>query len=142
MTDIIVIYPNNNFVIINKAQDLKEFQTLVEGSIQFIGLKEYGAMYINEEGKLKKMKPNPLASILSGYDIVGPAIICGPPDDEGDDTSYTEDQLKMVLELREKHKLYPNGPKSCQEVYDDINNTVPDDIKDKIVNDEEEKSEN
>jgi hypothetical protein len=142
MTDVIVIYPNNNFVIINKVQNLKEFQGLIGGYIQQVTLdhkERPGLMYIDQEGIGKKLPENSLAcafhmnsvSISDGpveFVVAGPAIIMGPGPFV---SSYTESQMATLLELREKFGLYPK----CDNVYSDIIDAVPDDIQNNIVTD-------
>jgi len=78
----------------------------VGGFIEAIPLHNGCTMYINEEGKLQGLAINYVAntiahrlnSNLPDYDyIVGNAVICGPLDGEGNDTSLTNTELTDIL---------------------------------------------
>ena len=152
MTDVIVIYPDNKFVIINQVQDLKEYQSLVGGYIKQIGLKGkkcLGNMYINEEGVNKKLPVNELASVFYEatsdhnqplFKIVGPAIIFGPDSEEKDqdnEQSYTEKQMEVLCKIRDQFNLFPKaGQKSCVEVYRSVLKDVPKEVQERKVENE------
>lgn len=56
-------------------------------------------MYLDEEGKLKGLPLNPLASILYGHPtdrIVGDVVVVGPPDVNGDDTDIRDSDLEWI----------------------------------------------
>jgi len=59
--------------------------------------------YCNEEGKLKRLPHNPAATRftrIAGDVLVGPVVIVGPPDDEGDDTPMPADiRLRLAAEV-------------------------------------------
>lgn len=138
----IVIHSNNNFVIINKIQNLKELQILVDGNLQLINLdhdKLPGIIYVDEESKLKGYEHNQLATMYcestrsSPYDILGTAVLVGQCDKDGNATSYTEDMMKALLEIRDKFKLYPTNLDSCNDVYDEIKDITPKEIKEAKV---------
>ena len=46
-------------------------------------------MIVNEEGRLNGLPPNPRASALAGQPIVGPVVLTGPSDKEGESGSFT-----------------------------------------------------
>ena len=78
---------------------LEKLQSAVGGYIQMVEIGPY-SMYLNEEGKMIGLPVNRLATALweseygAGTDIiVGNAVFCGPPDDEGEDTSLSIDQF-------------------------------------------------
>ena len=86
--------------------DLDAYQQIIGGNLQIISLdRPPAAMYLNEEGKLNGMRVNHRATALAwvhnsdfrGNDvIVGPALIVGPADREGDDTSVPEDLTDLL----------------------------------------------
>jgi len=62
---------------------LEELQSVVEGHIEFIGLRKGRSMFINEEGKLERLPYNEKATQIFQMElgitddfIVGNAIIC------------------------------------------------------------------
>ena len=78
----------------------------VGGFIEAVPLETDCTMYINEEGKLRGLPINYVANLLahklnSGlreYDyIVGNAVICGPLDGAGYDTSMTEQEYATIV---------------------------------------------
>lgn len=66
--------------------NLKDYQDAVGGLIELIQF-EGGSMYVNEEGLLMGMDANRRASCIVGFVVVGPALVVGPDDGEGNDTS-------------------------------------------------------
>lgn len=83
---------------------LEQFQSLVGGLIQHLPLRG-GGMYFHEEGKLVGLDRNPDAdavlraggtNLLPGDYIVGVAILVGPYDDDGYDTSVTPELVEVV----------------------------------------------
>lgn len=82
---------------------LKALQSAVGGYIQVIASTK-GDMYINEEGKLQDLAVNPRATNLlkrwgwkmSPDCIVGPAVVLGPCDEDGEPTSIPD---AVVLEI-------------------------------------------
>ena len=78
----------------------------VGGYIEAVPLENGCTMYINEEGKLRGLPINYVANLLahklnSGlreYDyIVGNAVVCGPLDGAGYDTSMTEQEYATIV---------------------------------------------
>jgi len=78
----------------------------VGGHIEAVPLETNCTMYINEEGKLRGLPINYVANLLahklnSGlreYDyIVGNAVVCGPLDGAGYDTSMTEQEYATIV---------------------------------------------
>ena len=56
-------------------------------------------MLINEEGRLRGMPSNTLASLVAGISIVGPALIVGVDDEEFCDIS---EEIKQFVRIRLK----------------------------------------
>jgi len=58
-----------------------EIQALVEGWLEYVRLRDGRLMWINEEGKLRRLPHNPLATMLArsalrpGDSIVGPVVV-------------------------------------------------------------------
>lgn len=58
-----------------------EIQALVEGWLECVHLRDGRLMWVNEEGKLRRLPQNPLATMLArsvlypGDVIVGPAVV-------------------------------------------------------------------
>lgn len=86
--------------------DLDAYQQIIGGNLQIIGLdRPPAAMYLNEEGKFNQLRINPRATALAwvhnsdfrGNDVVvGPALIVGPSNRYGDDTSAPEDLADLL----------------------------------------------
>lgn len=79
---------------------LPYLQGLVGGNIEAITLSDRSVMYINEDGKERGLRYNHAASELAHeagvapWDhIVGPALIFGPSDGSGNETSISEEML-------------------------------------------------
>jgi len=77
---------------------LEALQAAVDGHIETIGIVPGEAvMIVNEEGRLRGMAPNPIASAFAGIDIVGPALIVGV--DEDDFTDVPEDAADALKRM-------------------------------------------
>lgn len=97
-----------------ERHDVDAFRRIVGGNLQIIGLdRPPAAMYLNEEGKLNRMRVNHRATTLAwvhnsafrGRDvIVGSALIVGPPNRHGDDTS-APDELADVLTKTGRYRV-------------------------------------
>lgn len=95
------------------VEDLKGYQGLrsvVGGYLEAIQLRRMNLdAFIDEEGKLKELAPNPIATVMAvslGYrflpgdtGIVGPMVIVGPPDANGDETSVPEDKIEKLMSM-------------------------------------------
>jgi Domain of unknown function (DUF3846) len=75
------------------------------GYFEMVTLRDGCGMYIDEDGKRKRLKPNELATelaremaIISAQDyIAGIAVVVGPPDADGNETSLTGVTLEWVM---------------------------------------------
>lgn len=86
--------------------DLDAYQQIIGGNLQIINLyRPPAGMYVNEEGKFQSLRVNDRATALAavhnsdfrGTDvIVGPALIVGPANRYGDDTSAPEDLCELL----------------------------------------------
>lgn len=78
---------------------LDNLQSIVGGYIEGIGGPNFFA-YCNEEGKLKGLPINPIATEVAGFthDILcGPVVFFGPTDDEGNETDVPADVFTAVM---------------------------------------------
>jgi hypothetical protein len=88
---------------------LETLQTAVGGYIEAVTLSHRATLWLNEEGKLKKLPHNPYAQQLwdnvygakTDY-IVGDVVVTGGTDDEGETISLTDAQVNEIVELVEK----------------------------------------
>lgn len=68
---------------INIDNTLEALQEAVDGYIEAITLvPNQAVMIVNEEGRLRRMYPNILASAIAGTQIVGNALVLGVDGDE------------------------------------------------------------
>ena len=79
---------------------LEALQDVVDGYIEQITLIQgKAAMLVNEEGRLRGMPSNTLASLVAGISIVGPALILGVDGEEFCDIS---EEIKRFVRIRLK----------------------------------------
>ena len=63
-------------IIITEIQpELEDCQKVVGGFVEMVYLEDGRQMLVNEEGLLKELPYNPIASQLAGHTIVGNAIV-------------------------------------------------------------------
>jgi hypothetical protein len=84
----LVIQPHAD-VYLSQVDGLRPLQDLVEGYIEAVDLPQGAHGYINEEGKLRGMPVNPLATLLYGQwpadCINGPLVVVGSAPNGEDD---------------------------------------------------------
>lgn len=90
--------------------DIDAYQQIVGGNLQIVSLDRPPAgMYLNESGKLNRIRVNHRATTLMWVHnsafrnrdvIVGPALIVGPPNRHGDDTSAPQDLTDLLLHTK------------------------------------------
>jgi len=91
-----------------ERHDVDAYRQIVGGNLQIVDLdRPPAAMYLNEEGKLNRMRVNHRATSLvwvhnsafRGNDvIVGTALVVGPPDRHADDTSAPGDLIELLFD--------------------------------------------
>jgi len=87
----VIVDPDGTVQATQIENNLKSFQDIVGGYIEGV-LGSEATMYVNEEGLLRGLPPNPVATQFAQFILgrnvllVGTALILGPPDDEGSDT--------------------------------------------------------
>lgn len=92
------------------ASNLADYQRLVNGTIEHVALaRPPASMYVNEEGKLEGLPINRRATLLLWMhnpafryaDVVaGDALVTGPADGNGYDTSVSEELLQTLFEAK------------------------------------------
>lgn len=86
--------------------DYDHLHEVVGGFYELVSFTERADAFVDEDGKSKRLPVNHLATFLTGrfqiglrpddY-IVGPLVLLGPPDDEGDSTDLPDDFSAEVL---------------------------------------------
>lgn len=75
---------------------LEALQYAVGGYIETIPLGHGALMIVDEEGRLKGLARNRIASLVAGMDIVGPALIVGEDGEEFCDVpEYFHDVMRL-----------------------------------------------
>ncbi|MBL7486778.1 DUF3846 domain-containing protein [Frankia sp. AgB1.9] len=92
------------------AENLQSFQDLVGGNIEPVELyRPNGTMYLNEEGKIQGLRPNPRATVLAsvhnrffrGQDFVaGDAMVVGPLNGLSLDTTIPARYVELWTEAK------------------------------------------
>ena len=89
---VVIVDPDGTVRHTDIESNLGAFQAVVGGYIEGV-ISNVATMYVNEEGLLKRLPYNYVASMFAsnllghrGIQLFGTALILGPPDDEGNDT--------------------------------------------------------
>lgn len=110
MITVLVIAPGSTTVQIRQADvDLAFTRELVGGHIEHVTLAHDLGMYMNEEGRIDGLAHNAVASRLywaarnlqpsEAWDIRGPVVLVGPPDDDGNDTSVPDHVITRLARV-------------------------------------------
>jgi hypothetical protein len=90
------------FIEMNESDSMYEkMKNFIGGWAEAVGLKNLGHMYVNEDGKRLDLPINHMAtavySAFTGISdiIVGNVMIFGMPDDEGQETSVSEELISI-----------------------------------------------
>ncbi|NYD68704.1 DUF3846 domain-containing protein [Agromyces atrinae] len=98
--------------------NLAAYQAAVEGWIEPVDIPDLGiTIYVNEEGRLRHLPFNSLASFLWRYNVpqsrqamlVGNAVIVGMPDEDGDNTDVSDELVAMLTSKSENAVLIKVG---------------------------------
>ena len=78
---------------------LNDLRRLVEGHIEALPMRdrEDANAYVNEDGLLAGLPRNARATLLLGFQIAGPAVLCGFDAYTGEQTAIPEDLAQAVL---------------------------------------------
>lgn len=82
------------------CEDLYDYQDAVSGMITGVYSPHLPAgttVYANDEGILLNMEYNSLASLVVGTHLVGPVVVAGPVDDEGEVLSITDEVVEEIM---------------------------------------------
>lgn len=92
--------------ITNEETSLTTLQGAVGGWVEAIDLSESVSLWVNEEGKLDGLEPNPYAQVFwdeafgAGTDfIVGNVVLTGTPDSEGYTRGLDDNTAQRIREL-------------------------------------------
>lgn len=94
----VVVQPDGEVSTVTLDGSLQAFQQIVGGYIEGVFGPDF-TMYVNEEGLIHGLPHNVLASLFVSHflnyptHLVGPAIILGAGDSEGNDTSVHQSVL-------------------------------------------------
>lgn len=89
---------NTGIAEVSIENTLEALQAAVDGYIETVRLVPGRAvMIVNEEGQLRGMAPNPIASAVANTQIVGPAVVVGV--DGEDFTDIPEDVERCIRAL-------------------------------------------
>ena len=105
------IQPDRPPVVIAIDGALESLQKLVDGPIEALPFTDNSAAYVDEEAKVRDDPPPPNAlatrlmnevgpGLWPGDVILGPMVVVGPPDDEGNDTDVPDDVVALILNFR------------------------------------------
>lgn len=89
--NVIIVDPDGTTTHTDIENDLRAFQAVVGGYIEGV-YGRVGTIYVNEEGLLRNLPPNPHATVFAnrildaGVMLVGTVLIVGPANTEGNDT--------------------------------------------------------
>ena len=94
----ILISTNYTMEEIDIENSLEALQKAVDGYIEVVTLVPgHAEMLVNEEGLLREMPRNAIASIITNRDIVGPALIVGA---SGEEFCDVPDDIKRFIRVR------------------------------------------
>ena len=92
----IIVKTDNTYEVIEYENTLDALQEIVEGYIEYVTIDRGLAMIVNEEGLLRGMDYNKLASrFYAGPCIVGNALIVGTK--FGENISLTDEQIELII---------------------------------------------
>ena len=114
---VVVVEPKKGPYIKEINNELKEYQSLVEGYIETVALYNDDCLVVlNEEGKLQGLEPNrAICDVnLNILDVLVGTFLITAVDVNGEFRSLTEKETKKYLELC-KNKILPT-----QELFDTI----------------------
>lgn len=105
MTKAIALGVEGNMLDVELTK-LEDYQQVVGGWIEPVSIPTLGTMYVNEEGKLRNLPTNEVATklarhfdlILEWDDIRGDVVLVGP-NRKGDDSDVLPELLSRVVDL-------------------------------------------
>lgn len=106
----IVIKSDDSWKIIEQKEfSLEDYQKIVGGWIEYVHVYEDIAMFCNEEGKIKGLPVNNLATQYIKNKRPFDDVICGDvvfskTDDEGDDIAFNTEETNDVIDFIESYQ--------------------------------------
>jgi hypothetical protein len=103
----LIIQPDDTYEVREIAQDIRTLQGLVDGYLEAWST-EHCVFWFNEEGALKGMPPNAMATYLwwkicpemEERDMLrGPVFVTGPHDEAGDSLPVSDDVIDLYERL-------------------------------------------
>jgi hypothetical protein len=100
---VLIVDPDGTHRVTEIEQSLGGFQAVVGGYIEGV-FGRVATVYVNEEGLLTGLPPNPLATLFAqrilgaGVVLVGTALIVGPGDGAGNDTPVRQSVVDYFKE--------------------------------------------
>jgi hypothetical protein len=94
--------------VVELTQEFVDYDTIsngVEGWIESVSLEDNLNLWVNEEGKVNSLPYNNLATVLweayYGFTdvIMGPAVVTGGADEEGETLGLDDAQVEQLMEL-------------------------------------------
>ena len=91
-------------------ESLQQIQSAVGGWIELIRVGKLGSGFVNEEGKLKGLPINVLATLIwhkarpttKGDFLVGDVVFCGDEDQKGNTQDIKNEFVSFIKEMRKK----------------------------------------
>ncbi len=99
----VIVHPNGTMQVSEIEDSLEAYQAIVGGYIEGVFGRE-ATMYVNEEGLLMGLSPNPFATLFAQrvlgrrVVLVGTALILGPDDGEGNNTPVRQSVVDYFKE--------------------------------------------
>ena len=95
MMKVLVIAPNEHREVTDIfTSEIKGLQDLVGGYVQEVQILDGGVMLVDEDGQMKRLPINRVASRIAGTLIVGTAVVVGS--DGSDYTDAPQDYLNLA----------------------------------------------
>lgn len=97
---IVVKKPMQQPEILEVENTLEEKQRIVGGYIEYVPFGEYD-MFLNEEGKLERLKPN----LKFSNDVVVGTIYISKANDEGEAVSLSDEECNEIISILQKYTI-------------------------------------
>ena len=94
----LVITPEGKLTVVT-VRKLEDMQEHVGGYIEGVEWSR-GLIYVNEEGLLRGLKLNQLASVIAGRYLVGNALVLGPTNEAGESTALPTSDMLLIKQIR------------------------------------------
>lgn len=101
----ILIKTTGEIKVVEYEDTLETLQGFVDGYIDYVTIEDGIDMIINDEGKIRGMEPNWVATYLYGVPdiIVGDALVVGV--ENGENITLTDEQIDMIIKRAESEEI-------------------------------------